>query len=73
MPNPKMFKRRCEHQVLQVVAFNPVGAVVGCVLCELTFDLDDQAMVKNYIPFTHTSPFGKDEDNHILIHEGLIK
>lgn len=62
MPSP----RRCSHPVRQIMEFNPLGAVVGCVLCDATFDMDEELM-QEWVDFTHTSPNGKAHDLHILV------
>lgn len=63
---PKALQRRCPHPVRQVLEFNPLGVVVGCVSCDATFNMDEDA-VERFIDFTHTSPNGRDHDLYILV------
>lgn len=68
----KAFRRRCLHPILQIVEFNPLGALTGCVLCEEALQLTEEEMGK-YYAFTYTSPQGGEHDVHVLMAEDLIK
>lgn len=63
---PRAFQRRCSHPVRQVIEFNPLGAVVGCVLCDSTLDMTDE-QIQDWVEFTHTSTRGKAHDLFLLV------
>lgn len=65
-------QRRCSHPVLQIMEFNTLGVVVGCVICDATFDLEQDEVEARYIPFQHTSPQGRAEDRFLLVSEEQI-
>lgn len=64
---------QCEHTISQVIEFNPLGAVVGCIECDETLQFTAQEIADDYLPFTYTSPEGMTKDVHIFIHASEIK
>lgn len=67
-----MPRNECSHRVLQILEFNALGASVGCIHCNTTLQLDDEAMADKYYAFTHTSNQGADHDVNVLIHHKLM-
>lgn len=66
-----MTQRRCTHPVRQIMEFHSLGATVGCVLCDATFDMDDSTL-QEWIDFTHTSTRGKAHDIYLLVNPRQI-
>lgn len=61
-----MKSRRCSHPVRQIMEFHSLGATVGCVLCDATFDMEDE-IINEWVDFTHTSTRGKMYDLYLLV------
>jgi len=68
---PAAIQRRCPHPVRQVLEFNVLGVVVGCVLCDCTFDMTGEEAAQ-FVEFTHTSARGREYDLYLLVAQEQI-
>ncbi len=66
-------QQSCRHRIVQVVGYADWGATVGCLRCDLNFGLPAENMERYYYPFAYTSPEGKDDDIHILVHRRIVR
>lgn len=64
--------RPCGHGTLRILEFNALGAAVGCVHCDETFDLPAETVAENYYPFIYHSTQGPTNDIQLLIHNKII-
>ncbi|KKM07196.1 hypothetical protein LCGC14_1736300, partial [marine sediment metagenome] len=65
-PNP------CSHGILRIMCLNALGATVGCLKCNETFDLPADVMEERYYLFRHFSPKGEMHDIQLLVREGQL-
>ncbi len=54
------------------MSLNALGATVGCVNCNETFDLAADMMEEKYYHFRHFSPKGEKHDIQLLVREGQL-
>ena len=62
--------KKCKHNFLQIEEHHALGYTVSCMIegCEITFDLDDEVVQREYIPFIYHYPGTDKDDIEILIH-----